>query len=154
MRWPEKPTHLAYVREMAEKKAIHQIMPYVDLEFVATIPVVDGMSVLDVGCFNGRDLRHIWAYHPSCKLVGVDNLKKAIEYCKEKHADTHIEWAVADALKLPFKDHEFDIVYGNGLLSELQVEDRSMAIAEMMRVGKKVYICDLDKDNEFTYEIY
>lgn len=174
MRWPEKPTHLSYVKNIIKTRGMKGLLPYSDYEFVNRIIIEDGMSVLDVGCFDGRDLRqlwfqandsakdfnearnkdnrHLWAKNPNSKFVGVDVLEVCIEHCLDKHNDTDIEFILADANALPFKDKEFDVVYCNGLFSDM--EDPSMARKEVLRVGKKVYICDLDKDNEFTYEIY
>jgi len=112
----------------------------VDFEWVRTLPIRDGMKVLDVGCFKGRDLRQLWADFPGCILTGVDDYAPAIEYCEQKHADIGATWVVAEAQSLPFKDKEFDVVYENGLIADNPDPKVVKAIkAEMERVGKAVY---------------
>lgn len=114
-----------------------KMQPLVDVEWVRTLPIEDGMKILDVGCFKGRDLRQIWANYPNCKLTGVDRYQPAIDYCREKHADIGATWVVAEGNSLPFKDKEFDVVFENGML--IENDDSKEIRAEMERVGKAVY---------------
>lgn len=150
--WADKPQRGFLTRDLIDSRPIEKLTPYVDHEFTDRLPIDIGMNVLDVGFLKGRDLRRLWARHPSCRLVGVDIEPRLVEWCRKTHADTHIEFFHADVMSLPFKDGEFDVVYANGLLKE--VSDKSMAIAEMMRVGKQVYLCDTDDQFNFTYETY
>lgn len=118
-----------------------RLQPKVNVEWVRTLPIKDGMKVLDVGCFKGRDLRQLWADYPNCQLTGVDRYQPVIDYCKEKHADTGATFVCADAAKLPFADQEFDVVYENGFILECELsgQDVKAIKAEMERVGKAVY---------------
>lgn len=119
---------------------VMKMQPLVDVEWVRTIPITDGMKVLDVGCFKGRDIRQLWADYPNCQLFAVDILQPAIDFCKENHADTGATFLCCDAVKLPFKDKEFDVVYENGMIADNTDPREIKAIkAEMERVGKAVY---------------
>jgi ubiquinone/menaquinone biosynthesis C-methylase UbiE len=150
--WPEKPTETFKTAEVIDRISnVGAILPYVDLEFVNTLPIKDGMSVLDVGCFNGRDLARLKYRHPGVRFTGVDIQPKCVDYCTNQWPD--IEFLLADAAKLPFRNKSFDIVYCNNMLCELDAVTREAAIKEMSRVGKAVYICDIDAENNFIYQV-
>lgn len=68
---------------------------------------VDG-KLLDVGCADGNLTAKIAAYLPKSKVTGVDLYKKSIEFAKKKNPK--VEFLVADARKLPFKNKQFDII--------------------------------------------
>lgn len=119
-----------------------KMQPKVDVEWVRTLPIEDGMKVLDVGCFKGRDIRQLWADFPNCQLTGVDRYQPAVDYCREHHADTGATFIHAEGTKLPFKDKEFDVVFENGMIADQDNPETIKFIkAEMERVGKAVYYC-------------
>lgn len=148
----DKPDRVFKSSEVYGKRPIEKMAAYTDPTWVMSVPIKDGMSILDVGCFKGVDVRQLWALYPNAKLTGVDIQKEAIEYCSKKHEDIGATWIVADVLKLPFADKEFDVVIANGLISDLNGEDVWAARAELKRVGQQVYIADYDSNLDFFRE--
>lgn len=152
MNWAEKPTSTIKTKDAIILKNPELLCSYSDREFVNTLEIRDGMSVLDVGVFKGRDIRMLWHRFPGNRFVGVDIQPLCINLCRKRNADTTIEFYVASVLSLPFKDKEFDLVYSNGLLSDLDTdEDRRIAISEMRRVAKSYAMCDSDQNLDFIY---
>ena len=109
-----------------------------DPSWVATLPITDGMRILDVGCYKGRDLRWIFFNFPKCELYGVDKQQVCIDHCQQTHADTSIKWFCVDGSSLPFSDGFFDLVFSNGLDTDVSPEEWINIEKEMNRVGKKV----------------
>lgn len=65
-------------------------------------------SLLDIGCADGNLTSKIATCLPKAKVTGVDLYKKSIEFAGKKHPN--IEFLVADARKLPFKNKQFDTI--------------------------------------------
>ncbi len=95
--------------------------------------VVAGERVLDLGCGNGR-LYKIFK-DKKTDYVGVDNSSELIEIAKENYP--HLDFRVADALRLPFPDNYFDKVYSiRALHCFPSKEFRLQFLAEAKRVLK------------------
>lgn len=110
-----------------------------DISFVGKLPIKDGMRILDVGCFKGRDLRWIAKNFPNCDLYGIDKYQECIDYCIREQADINVKWAVCDATDLPFSGKIFDIVFSNGVLNDVEEKEAKAILKEMNRIGKQVY---------------
>ena len=96
--------------------------------------------VLDVGC--GRcDLFDILKERrPDLELVGIDFSRTAVAIGKKKGYNI----IKAKVPSLPFKDKEFDVVIGAGILEH--VERDWGLLEEMMRVGKEVIFTVPEKE--------
>lgn len=99
---------------------------------------VRGKKVLEVGCGTGIITEKLQG---AKELTAVDRSRKMIEVAKEKGINA--KFLVADAMELPFKDDEFDLVVSVTMLQDL--EDPLKAVEEMKRVGKKVVFTCLAK---------
>lgn len=86
-------------------------------------------KVLDVGCNSGTQTFRLLKKYPSSRFVGVDFLKTAIKYGQSKYPE--IEFVLADAGQLPFKNSSFDLVLCLETLEHLV--DPGEALAEMKR---------------------
>ena len=84
------------------------------------------ISVLEIGCSNGRYLTKLGQIVESEDLVGVD-----IIACKTPES---MHFVQADALKLPFMDGSFDLVYSMGVLEHFKQVDRERLIEEQSRI--------------------
>ena len=102
----------------------------------------DGMLALDLGCGAGRHL-HAMFYHAYATVIGVDLLfedvirtRKGFEACPdmEPGSTRRFGLAVADALRLPFRDKSFDIVICSEVLEH--IPDFRGALCEITRVLK------------------
>lgn len=91
-----------------------------------------GKQVLDIGCADGNLTAKIAAYLPKSKVTGVDLYKKSIEFAKKKNRG--VEFLVADARKLPFKNKRFDTIICVEALEH--IPDNSKAVVEIRRCLK------------------
>ncbi|CCF72656.1 tRNA (carboxymethyluridine(34)-5-O)-methyltransferase [Babesia microti strain RI] len=91
---------------------------------------LDGKLVLDVGCGNGKYLKH-----DKCFVIGVDICKELLEISSRNSPSSDLCWS--DCLKMPFKDESFDVCLSIAVIHHLSTfERRSQALAEMARVTK------------------
>ena len=94
-----------------------------------------GMRLLDVGCGPGTiTLGLAKAVNPG-DVVGVDAVQTVLEEARQTASTErlpNLRFEQADAYKLPFPDHSFDVVFAHTLLEHLREPRR--ALTEMVRV--------------------
>jgi len=86
--------------------------------------------LLDVGCGTGLTTEP-WP----CRRYGIDPAKKLIEKARDKE---NIEYKIAPAEQIPYKDHSFDYVISITAIQNF--EDIEKGLKEIKRVGKKRFI--------------
>lgn len=113
-----------------------------------------GKRILDVAAGTGTSSQALLV--PGGEVVAADFSKGMIEQGKKQHPD--ITFVFADAMKLPFKNGEFDVVtISFGLRN---VEKYQVALAEFYRVlkpGGKLVVCEFSKVKGllgFVYKTY
>jgi ubiquinone/menaquinone biosynthesis C-methylase UbiE len=87
-------------------------------------------KLLDVGCGTGLTTEP-WP----CKRFGIDPAKKLIARARDKE---NIEYKVAPAENIPYKDNEFDYVISITAIQNFQ--DIEKGLNEIKRVGKNNFI--------------
>ena len=92
-----------------------------------------GDKVLDIGCGKGFIVHDFEKNIPGLTARGVDISDYAIENCMP---EVKGKVQVANATKLPFGDHEFDLVVSINTLHNLRLPDLEKAFHEIQRVGK------------------
>lgn len=90
-------------------------------------------KILDVGCAKGFMLYDFTQLIPGIEVAGIDISEYAIAHAKEEVRD-YLQ--VADARKLPFKDHSFDLAIAINTLHNLGREDCKKALQELERVSR------------------
>lgn len=90
-------------------------------------------TVLDVGSASGYMLNELSKKYAQAKYSGIDVYDKAIEYAKKQYP--HIDFKIASANKLPFKDSSFDLILFYETIEH--VEDPVECLKEIKRVLKK-----------------
>lgn len=96
---------------------------------------------LDIGCGVGSNLEILKKFSKS--VVGIDNSKKAIDYCKHKGLKNV---SVMNASKLKFKKDSFDLILCSDILEH--VDDKNV-MEEVFRVLKPggIFICSVPAHN-------
>jgi len=88
---------------------------------------------LDLGCGNGR-LYELFK-DKKVEYIGVDNCRKLIDLAKKKYPD--VQFIIGDALRLPFEDNKFDLVFSIALLHHIPSQTyRLQVLKEIKRVLK------------------
>ena len=90
-------------------------------------------SVLEIACGTGRVTQHLLSkLSAEAKLVATDLNEAMLAVSREKINDSRVEWRVADAQDLPFKDAEFDLVVCQ--FGVMFFPDKRKAMKEAFRV--------------------
>ena len=95
--------------------------------------------ILDVGCGKGFLLYEFKKLLPGAVVTGIDISDHALQGAKEEVKPFLCKRRAQDPY--PFADKEFDLVFSNTTLHNLQVFDLKQALREIERVGKNKYIC-------------
>ena len=107
-------------------------------KLIKHLKIAPNSKVIDIACGKGTSAILI-AEKYGCNVVAIDIDKKLIEdaknLTKKKGLEKKIAYYVGDALKLPFKDNEFDAAISQAML--VLVDDKIKAIQEANRIIKK-----------------
>ncbi len=91
-------------------------------------------NCLDVGCASGYMISQLASIYPHAQYCGIDIYDKAIEYAKKNYP--HIDFAVASANNLPFKNNAFELILFYETIEH--VENPKECLKEIKRVLKKM----------------
>jgi ubiquinone/menaquinone biosynthesis C-methylase UbiE len=102
---------------------------------VATGVSLEGKDILEVGCGRGGGASYITRHLHPRQIVGVDINATAIRF-DQKHYAAHknLQFSVADAHELPFKDNSFDAILN--IESAHHYKDVRQFLSEVHRVLK------------------
>jgi ubiquinone/menaquinone biosynthesis C-methylase UbiE len=107
---------------------------------VATLEYFGIESILDIGSGTGRAVEYVKKKCPGIRIIGIEPVKE-LRQIGYQNGLSHDELIDGDALKLDFRDGEFDMVCEFGVLHH--VRSPEIVVAEMLRVAKKaIYISD------------
>ena len=103
-------------------------------------------KILDIGCGKGFLLYEMLQIDATLKIYGIDTssyaLKKSIKHKNITYFKRKAE------KKLPYKKNHFDLVISINTLHNLFLNDLSLSLKEISRVGKKSYLCVESYNNE------
>ena len=114
-------------------------------------PVLEGETILDVGCGAGTDvLIASMLTGPAGRVIGVDMTPAMVERAQQnalvaKASNVEILWGHAESLPLP--DDSVDLVISNGVIN--LTPNKADAFGELMRVirpGGRIHIADVVVD--------
>ena len=90
-------------------------------------------KVLEVAVGTGKNLSY---YRRDCQIIAVDLSKEMLNRAQQRAAKLkiNVQFSLADAEALPFRDHSFDTVVSS--LSTCTFPDPGKALQEMARVSK------------------
>ena len=92
-------------------------------------------DILDYGCGIGPTIEKVINFNPK-KIIGIDISDVSINKAKEKfkNSEVKIELLVDNCEETKFKNNQFDLVYGLGILHHLEF---SKCMDEISRILKK-----------------
>jgi 2-polyprenyl-3-methyl-5-hydroxy-6-metoxy-1,4-benzoquinol methylase len=115
------------------------------------IPYVKNKTVLDIACGVGYGSQ-MFAVYGAKRVVGVDISKKAIAYAKDEYSHKNVDFIIADATKIPFKNGIFDIVVSFETLEHLK--NPIDFVREITRVLKKRGLLILSSPNGLFKQVF
>ncbi|MBU1103741.1 MAG: class I SAM-dependent methyltransferase [Nanoarchaeota archaeon] len=118
----------------------------VSKDIMTNIKIKEG-KVLDLACGYGGLIGTLQEYMVNSDLVGIDGSEWIIKLAKKTIKSKNINFKVARAEKIPFKDESFDLVLCRDSVHHFK--DPIKIFKEMYRVTKKsgiIYILDLRRD--------
>lgn len=121
------------------------LLPQKEKKHIADIlELKENFKVLDVGCGNGELINYLNDVI-ECQYFGIDLDEELINFAKAD-SKRNMEYAVANAEKLPFEDSSFDIIISHTFLTAIFNVER--AFDEMIRVCKpNGYIVSLSSES-------
>jgi ubiquinone/menaquinone biosynthesis C-methylase UbiE len=147
---PSKTTFEAEIQQKYYAENAHKYSEMHDQEkdehyfalalLVATIDYFGIESILDIGSGTGRAVTYLKKKCPGVKVIGIEPVEelRRIGYRNGLSQEELIE---GDALKLNFRDGEFDMVCEFGMLHHIRSPE--IVVGEMLRVAKKaIYVSD------------
>ena len=111
----------------------------------------ENISVLDIGVGTGNLAKKF--LENNYRVVGIDQSREMLRVAKHKYPNLKVR--LGEFLKIPFNDKVFDIIVSTYAFHNLNSEEKSLAIKEMIRVLKdngKIVIGDLMFKNRVEEE--
>jgi len=118
------------------------------IRYLFSSQFIKSKTVLDAGCGTGYG-SYILAQNKAKKVVGIDNSKEAIEYCKNNYQSKNLEFKIGDCEELNFSDSSFDVVASFELIEHLKKPESFLS--GVKRILKKDGIFITSTPNKLTY---
>lgn len=119
-----------------------------------------GSRILDLGCREGRMIRHFKALSETCEIWGVDISAEHIYWCK-RNLDPPFHFATTTTVPhLPFEDSYFDFIYTGSVFTHIDdlAESWLLEIRRILSPNGRAYITIHDKHTikliDAYYEAY
>lgn len=129
--WAQVPPD--YYDQGIEKNLLQKLWHTHKLTQVLKLLPKNSRRILDIGCSSAVLTSEIAKIRPQSRITGLDSYKNAIDFARSKYP--HIDFVVADAHKLPFKNRTFDLIICTETLEH--VIDPKKVLSEMIRVLEK-----------------
>ncbi len=117
-------------------------------------PNKDILSILDVGCGNGRDAFY-FSDNIECRILGIDISKDAIEIALNKVIERQMEnvnFQICNFLE--FKDGKYDIIFSSGVYHFLKKDERikfRKRIIKLLKPKGLLFLSTLSVGDSYYY---
>lgn len=133
--------------------------PWPDIERIGSEYLKSGISVLDVGCGNGRMVEALASCSFPVSYTGVDNSRELLalawEKYKNNYKDVKINWQEAELYDLPLADNSFDLIYAIASVHHIPSKKlRQKTLAELNRVLKPGGILIMSNWSLWTFRAF
>jgi len=130
--WRKKQLRNGFVHRVGSKLAAYGDLQRLVLDLLKRNYRIDqNTRVLEVGCGSGPVSGRLTCF--TQWVYGVDISQAAVALTKRKGVRT----AVADAMKLPFKENSFDLVFTTGVVDLFDDSQSALILGEIVRVTAK-----------------
>ncbi|MDQ4149975.1 MAG: class I SAM-dependent methyltransferase [Actinomycetota bacterium] len=107
--------------------------------------VLEGRTVLDLGCGDGYFTARFWEEGGPKTMVGLDPAPSAVRVARSRNDSPGLHFVVADGHSLPLRDSVFDVALVQGVLHH---DDHPLrTISEALRVARQVVILEPNGNN-------
>jgi SAM-dependent methyltransferase len=108
----------------------------------AELGEVAGLRVLDYGC--GHGMAAIVLARRGARVTGFDLSSGYVQeaQARARANGIHIDWARADAARLPFADGAFDRVWGSAILHHLNLARAGAELYRVLKPGGVAVFCE------------
>jgi len=113
-------------------------------------PLVSGKTVLDVACGSGYGCQLL--SHTAQRVIGVDNCKETIKYCRSRYQGENLTFFQMDCSHLAFPSSSFDTVVSFETLEHLENHDRFLL--EIKRILKDDGMLIISTPNKEYFTLY
>lgn len=93
-------------------------------------------KILELGCGTGEYTLRL--AKTNSKIISLDISRVLIERAKQKIKSPNVNFIVADAENLPFKENTYDAVVGNAVLHHLNLDNALPEIKRVLKSGGKI----------------
>jgi 2-polyprenyl-3-methyl-5-hydroxy-6-metoxy-1,4-benzoquinol methylase len=107
-------------------------------------PEHQSLKCLDIGCSSGIITSLLG--QALSMTIGMDIDQEAVNYAKEHHLSSRIQFLTADAMSLPFKDGSFDVIICNHIYEH--VPNAYQMMDEIFRVLREDGFCYFSAGNK------
>ena len=122
----------------AQVDMVDNVLAWGEVDKVASAAGSDGFRVVDIGCGAGGSSRHIAAKYSNAECTGITlspvQRDIATKITKKEGLASRVSFQVADAMRTPFEDNSFDVVWS--LESGEHMPDKEAFVREMYRICK------------------
>ncbi|MBS3905406.1 MAG: class I SAM-dependent methyltransferase [Syntrophaceae bacterium] len=108
-------------------------------------PELQSLKCLDIGCSSGIITSLLG--QALSMTIGMDIDQEAVNYAKEHHLSSRIQFLTADAMSLPFKEGSFDVIICNHIYEHVPNAHRMMD--DIFRVLKEDGFCYFSAGNKY-----
>ena len=115
--------------------------------FMKMLPPIEGLVGLDIGCGEGENTRKLAAR--GAKVHAIDISHTFVKHAKAYRPDNlpGIDYAVSNALQLPFADSAFDFV--TGFMSFMDIPSTDLLLSDVFRVLRGNGFCQFSITHPF-----